>query len=177
MAGSRQVTAIILKRSNYGEADRVVTLYSAEEGKLACMARGVRKIVSKKRSALEPGTLAKVFLTETHGMPLITQAMVINEFSDLKSSLVGAKKLFQILEMMDAMTSEADEQVFDGFLEIIMILNTYPTVATREISDRLNAILQTLGFQDVADTSFRSVTEYIEFIAEKRMKAWEYFRQ
>ena len=177
MAGSRQVTAIILKRSNYGEADRIITLFSAEEGKIACMARGVRKIVSKKRSALEPGTLAKVFLTDTHGMPLITQAIAVNEFSELKSSLLGAKKLFQILEMIDAMTSEADEQVFHGFLEIILILNTYPTVASREISDRLNTILQTLGFQDVTETAFRSVTEYIEFIAEKRMKAWEYFRQ
>lgn len=174
MPASRQVIAIVLKRHNYGEADRIVTVFSPQEGKISCMARGVRRTESKKRSALEPGTVSKLFLAESHGMPLITQAVALNEFSGLKASLQGTKKLLQILEMIDSVVMDPDASVFDGFLEILSLMESYPNLAGHEVSSRLNIILQQLGFQDIAETSFLTITEYVEYLAEKKLKSWEY---
>jgi len=170
----RQILALVLKRSNSGEADRVVTLYSPEEGKIACMARGVRKMHSKKRSSLEPGTLVKISLSEGKGMPFIAQAVPMNEFTLLKSSFAGTKKLFQLLEMIDVLAKEPDARAFQSFLEILLLLELDPGVKHAEISHRLNALLQYLGYQDVQETSFSSITEYVEFLVEKKLKAWEY---
>lgn len=172
----RHILALVLKRSNSGEADRVVTVYSPEEGKIACMARGVRKMQSKKRSSLEPGTLVKMALAEGKGMPFIAQTVPMNEFALLKSSFTGTKKLLQVLEMIDVLAKEPDARAFQSFLEILLLLELDPGVQHADISKRLNELLQYLGYQDVHETSFSSITEYVEFLAEKKMKVWEYLR-
>ena len=46
--------AIVLKRRNSGEVDRLVTLITQDKGKLQCIAKGVRKMTSSKRAFLEP---------------------------------------------------------------------------------------------------------------------------
>jgi len=46
-----KVEAIVLRHSDYGEADRMLTLYTREQGKLRAIAKGVRKMQSHK-----PGT-------------------------------------------------------------------------------------------------------------------------
>ena len=43
-----RVQAIILKRTDVGEADRLLTLYSPDRGKLRAVAKGVRKLHSRK---------------------------------------------------------------------------------------------------------------------------------
>ncbi len=45
--------AVVLGRTNYGEADRIVRLLSADLGKIGCMAKGVRKVNSKLAGGLE----------------------------------------------------------------------------------------------------------------------------
>ena len=45
--------AIMLKRMNYGEADRIVTVLTADNGRLSMLAKGVRKSKSKLAGGLE----------------------------------------------------------------------------------------------------------------------------
>jgi len=44
---------IILSRKNYGEADRILTVFSKNYGKVTLLAKGIRKLISKKRGHLE----------------------------------------------------------------------------------------------------------------------------
>jgi DNA repair protein RecO (recombination protein O) len=48
--------AIVLGHFEYGEADRILKLYSLEKGKFSAIAKGVRKISSHKAGHLEPFT-------------------------------------------------------------------------------------------------------------------------
>ena len=43
-----RVEAVVLRRSDWGEADRLLTLFSRERGKLRCIAKGVRRLRSRK---------------------------------------------------------------------------------------------------------------------------------
>ena len=52
--------AVILKRMDLGEADRIVTLYSRDVGKIRAVAKGVRKTTSRSAGHLEPFTLSDV---------------------------------------------------------------------------------------------------------------------
>ncbi|MFN2162508.1 MAG: DNA repair protein RecO, partial [Candidatus Promineifilaceae bacterium] len=45
--------AIVLKRSDFGEADRLLTLYSKEFGKIRAIAKGARKPQSRKTGHVE----------------------------------------------------------------------------------------------------------------------------
>jgi DNA repair protein RecO len=53
---------IVLKRSNTGEADKIITILSQDYGKIVCVVKGVRKITSSKKATFEPGNIIKGFL-------------------------------------------------------------------------------------------------------------------
>src|SRR5258708_6422672 len=50
---SYSIEAIILKRTDYGEADRILTLFTPTKGKMHAIAKGTRRPVSKKAGHLE----------------------------------------------------------------------------------------------------------------------------
>jgi DNA repair protein RecO (recombination protein O) len=70
-----QTTGIVLGRTNYGEADRIVRLLTREHGKVSAIARGVRKIKSRSGGHLEPLGEVALSLAEGRGsLEVITGA-------------------------------------------------------------------------------------------------------
>ena len=47
------VNAIILRRADFGEADRMVTIFTPDRGKLKLLAKGARKTNSRKAGHIE----------------------------------------------------------------------------------------------------------------------------
>jgi len=88
--------AIILSRKNYGEADRFLTVYSKNFGKLRLLAKGVRRPKSKKRGHIEVFSQLKFSASKGKGIDLITEAETIASFEvirkDLKKVTVGNYK-------------------------------------------------------------------------------------
>jgi DNA repair protein RecO (recombination protein O) len=166
---------IVLKRSNSGEADRIVTVYTRDHGKIACIAKGVRKITSTKKSALEPGTYSKIYCAEGKGMPILTQAQIIEEYPHSRSSLHATRSLVQILEILDAVMVEQQEheESFDLAVEMLRTVNLNDT-GRKKIISLLQRLLENLGFESMEDKQFSSVTEYVEFLSEKKMKSFKY---
>ena len=57
-----RVEGIILQRSDWGEADRLITIYTRELGKIRSIAKGVRKPRSRKAGHLEPFTRSSLLV-------------------------------------------------------------------------------------------------------------------
>jgi hypothetical protein len=81
------VDAVVLRHSDYGEADRLLTLYTREQGKLRAIAKGVRKIQSRKAGHLEPFTRVALMLARGHDLWIVTQAETLNSFQPLREDL------------------------------------------------------------------------------------------
>jgi len=81
--------AIVLRTVDYGESDRVVTLFTAERGKLAAFARGARASRRRFGGALEPFTLLEVEAKERRGAELLSleSAQVLRGFGTLRGDL------------------------------------------------------------------------------------------
>ena len=60
--------AVVLRHADWGEADRLITLYSHERGKLRAIAKGARKIRSRKAGHLEPFTRVTLQLARGHDL-------------------------------------------------------------------------------------------------------------
>src|SRR6185503_8761599 len=86
---------IVLKRTNTGETDRVVSLLTQEHGKLVAIAKGVRKMSSSRRADLEPGNYIKAQFVVTKSMPILTQTKLIDDCSQIRQSLPEIRKLTQ----------------------------------------------------------------------------------
>ena len=71
----RKVEAVIISHKDLGEADRLIRLISLEHGKLSAIAKGARKIRSRKAAHIEPFTYAALVLAKGQTFWIITQAV------------------------------------------------------------------------------------------------------
>jgi len=169
-------TGVVLKRMNYGEADRLITIFSEDKGKIVVIAKGVRKPTSAKKSALEPGMYSKIFCAETHGLPILTQALVISDNANAMNGLDTIRDLSQVLEIIDTITVDAEPQplLFSKLLSILQEIQLQSQSWRKRVIDLLKEMMDELGFERMGEAGFSSVTEYVEFISEKKLKSHVY---
>jgi len=167
--------AIVLKRVNVGEADRVVTDLTPAEAKLVCIAKGVRKMNSTQRAYLEPGNHITLHLRKTKTLPIISQAQLLNQFSEAKQQLKRVKQVFEVLELSDVLFVEnvEDEDGFHQVRQILEILNTSPS-GFKDVQDRLNTLFTHMGYQDLHDTNYTSILEYASAVAERPVRSYDF---
>lgn len=120
---SLTVEGIILKRSNFGEADRMITVLTKNLGKISVVARGVRKITSRRAGNVELLNLVKMGLFKGKGYTL-TEAQSIETFPRIKSRLAVSAGGFHILELANKFLPENDPnfQIYDL---VVLTLKTF----------------------------------------------------
>ncbi len=80
-------TAIVLKKLEVGETDRLYTFYTKEQGKVRAVAKGIRKSGAKLASQLENGTFVDVSVARTRGTGKITGALAEECYPKLRAAL------------------------------------------------------------------------------------------
>ena len=85
---SFRVEAVVLRHSDYGEADRLLTLYTRQLGKTRVIAKGARKIASRKAGHIEPFTHARMQLSKGRDMLILTQADTVDAYLPLREDLI-----------------------------------------------------------------------------------------
>lgn len=146
---SFRLEAVILRHSDYGEADRLLTVYSAQLGKTRALVKGARKITSRKAGHLEPFTHVKLQLAKGRDLPLVTQADTIEPYLALREDLLLTSQASYIIELLDRFTYEDGSEnsaIFHLLTDTLARLasGADPWVATRYYEMRL---LDYLGFR------------------------------
>ena len=106
---SFRVEAIVLKHSDYGEADRFLSLYTRQRGKLRAIAKGVRKIRSRKSGHLEPFTLVSLQLATGRDLYIVSQAEAEDSYVNLREDLALVGYASYIVEILEKFTYEEEE--------------------------------------------------------------------
>lgn len=166
------VQGIILKRKNVGEADRILTVFTREKGKIQIKAKGVRKIASKRASHIEPLNKASLSIYKGSGMPVLTEAAAIEYFTILKEDLTKLGFAYHICELVDGLCPEEQEnsRVFDMLEEILHQLSlsekNVELIHAFEVE-----LLTVLGYWS-GNTNAENLNTafYIENILERKLK-------
>ena len=79
--------AIVMRRKDIGEADRILTLLTPGRGKLRAIAKGIRKPRSRKAGHLELFTRSKLLLASGRDLDIITQAEVVDAYRPVRATL------------------------------------------------------------------------------------------
>src|SRR4030043_638769 len=106
-----QTEALIIKRIDLGEADRILTLYTPELGKLKAVAKGTRRPQSKLGGHVELLTHSLLLLAKGRNLDIITQAQTINSFLPLRDDLKRMSCGLYISELVDYFTEEDIENL------------------------------------------------------------------
>ncbi len=97
---------IILSRKNYSEADRIITVFSKHFGKLSLLAKGIRKIKSKKRGHLEIFSKVRFSAVKCGGLDIVTETETINDFAGVRVNLNKISLAYYFCEVINKITKE-----------------------------------------------------------------------
>lgn len=116
---------IILKRQDFGEADKILTIYTASQGKIKAKALGIRKVLSKLGGHLELFNLVDLSLVTGKSLDTITACQTIETFPNLKGNLRKTSLAYYAAELLDKLTLEKqkDYRIFRLIEEIFTALN------------------------------------------------------
>jgi DNA repair protein RecO (recombination protein O) len=119
-----QTEAIIIKKTKFGEADRILTLYTPGLGKIQAVAKGVRRPKSKMAGHLELLTHSQVSLARGRNLDIITGSQTIDSFLPLKTDLWLASYGLYVIELVNQFTPDQaeDEALFRLLLETLTSL-------------------------------------------------------
>jgi DNA repair protein RecO (recombination protein O) len=103
-----RVSAIVLKRRDMGEADRLLTVLTRDRGKLTLLAKGVRRAASRKAGHIEPFTEVDILIARGRNFHLVTQAETVVAHRRLREDLWLSAWAYYIAELVDAFTQDDD---------------------------------------------------------------------
>jgi DNA repair protein RecO (recombination protein O) len=107
---SFHVDAVVLRHSDYGETDRLLTLYTRQLGKTRAIAKGARKIASRKAGHIEPFTHVRLQLAKGRDMFIVTQADTVDAYLSLREDLILTSHASYVMELLDRFTYEDETE-------------------------------------------------------------------
>ena len=117
MAVHYRTQGFILKQDNLKEADQLFIIYTKDFGKLKILGRAIRKIKAKLRGNSQLFSLLELEFIQSKSYKTLTDAIVIDKFSEIHKDLEKLKITYQIGEVLDNLIKgeEADEKIWKLF--------------------------------------------------------------
>ena len=169
-----KVEGIVLKRSNLGEADRVLTVLSKEFGKITVKAPGVRRISSRRSSHVELLNFSQFTLYKSPKafMPIVTEAQTFEDFSAIKSDLYKIGKALYICELINGLCADNQENRGVFFYLKSVLLELSKTLDTQALIKKFEKdILMELGFWSEAELLQTQDSQIVmERLLERKIK-------
>jgi len=144
--GPFEAEAVVLRSIRFGEADRVLHLYTAERGRVGAVAKGVRRVRSRFGGRLEPLSRVKLSLHQGRGdLCTVTSAETVDAHAairDRRHSLDRATEACEaVLRLFDS--QEPNVPAYNLLCQELHLLDTRPEAATlgQALAFRLKLLL------------------------------------
>jgi DNA repair protein RecO (recombination protein O) len=118
-------TGIMLSRTNFGEADRIITILTPDQGKLKLMARGVRRVKSKLAGGVELFSVSNItYIKGKKDIGTLVSTRLQTHFShiveDIDRTMIG----YDIIKLLNKATEDAaDVEYYRLLLQSLTVLN------------------------------------------------------
>lgn len=173
---------IIIKRKNYGEADRILTVLTRYHGKIQVKATGIRRIPSRRSAHVELLNHSLLSLYKGRSMPILTEAQAVESFSGIKEDMNKIGGAFHLCELVDGLCPEnqENEKVFHMLYDMLDNLSSkiyQVNVMAGELRKFEVELLTALGFWNKADVLYDKVNTqvFIENIIERKLRSRNIF--
>lgn len=166
--------AIVLKRRNVGEADRIVTVFSKEYGRMKVVAKGIRRVHSRRAAHLEVFSHVSLTLHRGKTWDSVTETAAIHAFVHLRGLLPRVSAAYYLCELVDSLLPERQEHrdvytlLVDAFTQLNDVRESDPVALSEQFALEL---LRSLGYL-APDRVLPSgqIKPYIERVIERRLR-------
>lgn len=162
---------------NVGETDRIINLLTQEFGKITMVAKGVRKMTSTKRASLEPGNIVSAYCITTKGLPLLTQAKLVEDISELSNTLHAYRQLSQLLEIYEKLfvEDEIELHIYQKLTQLRkqVVIGKAPAEKVRDV---LSDIIVAMGFQHPQESKYDTITQYVQALSDSKVNSYAFLQ-
>lgn len=165
---------IVIKRHNFGETDKIISLYTKTHGKITLMARGIRKLTSKRAGSLDLFNQIKFHAVSGRGeMDTLTEVQLMSDHMNWKKHLGRVNVAYQLCELIDKLT--ADRQSHPEIYNILSLsLSQITTLGVDwelQIKNLKLKILEELGYWHEDKKHAGNLDDLIESLSERPLHA------
>lgn len=106
---SYKIEGIVIKRLNYREADKLVTVLTKNQGKIILIAKGIRKINSRRAPHLELFNDISAYATKGRNFDILTEVQTIQVYREIRTDLNKVAFAYRIAEVIDRLCPERED--------------------------------------------------------------------
>lgn len=161
--------AIVLKKKSLLNKDYLVTMFSETEGKIKTMAKGVKKITSRRLSHLQTGNLIETIINKKAERLYLQETKLISAFSKIKDSQIKTGYLYYFLFILERLMAEGqkDFSAYNLLRKFLIELSENNQFTEVKLDQYVNRLIQDLGYtkENKSSSELRLIIE--EIINEK----------
>jgi DNA repair protein RecO (recombination protein O) len=171
------VEGIILKRKSVGEADKILTIFTKQAGKIRVLAKGIRRIHSRRSGHVELFSHVVITLHVHGSLDIVTEAQAMRHGSGFESDGTRMAYAYCMSELVDQLLPDKQEH-----MDIFMLLTESLDGLLKEkeverlgslMSGFIHELLWRLGYLPESRLlPQESMQSYIEQITERKLRTW-----
>ena len=125
---------IVLARTDFGEADRILTLLTADNGKIRLMARGVRKAKSKLAGGIELFSISDITFINGRGeIGTLISARLLRHYGNIVKAIDRVQLGYDLIKVLHKVTEDEPEPDYYLLLEQAFIALDQPDITVEMI--------------------------------------------
>jgi DNA repair protein RecO (recombination protein O) len=162
---SEKLQAFVLSSLDYGDSDRIVSLFSLEHGRIKAFARGARKSRKRFGPALEPFARIDIQARIKQGLSGLQQADIVSIYPAIRADLERIAHALYACELVDAITPEGHPipRLYRLLAAYLERLETESAVKADRRFFEIN-LLNILGYRPSLDTCSRCDSPFGDFL-------------
>lgn len=144
-----QADAVVLRRLQYGEADRILTLLTREYGKLGAIAKGARRSKARAGSSLDLFSHSQMMLARGRNLDVVAQVQRCGDSRHISGDLKRTAYASLVSEVVDKVLEERHpvDEIFDLVVVTLERLNQLERSPRADAAWFLMRLLDLLGYQ------------------------------
>lgn len=109
--------AIVLSRTDYGEADRILTFLTPDQGKVSAIAKGVRKQKSKLAGGIELFSVSEIsYIIGRRDISTLISSRLIKHYGNIVKDLDRTNAAYEATKTINKATEDNPEQAYFDLL-------------------------------------------------------------
>jgi len=162
---------IVLARRNFSEADRILSVFSKNHGRVSLIAKGVRRPSSRKRGHIEVFNRIKFQAVKGRGLDIMTEAEIIDSFEVVRKDLKRVALAYYFMEVIGRTIHEDEKntELYDLLQSYLEKLKDEEKLSSLR-KDFVYQVLTILGFWP-RGKKLESPDEKLEEVTERQLNS------
>lgn len=117
------IEAIVTKRRDFGEKDRILSLFTADKGRIDVLSKGARRPGSKLSYSSDLATVALFKINTAKGLDIILEAKTLYQPEGAFGNIKKSSKIFSALQIVNNLYREGErhDKTYDSLKRLVYL--------------------------------------------------------